>query len=125
MRFGRQRPPRDLAAIALLFAGFTVLGVAFYVMTANWLGVLLPLAYVLGAWSTLRGEIREIELRADTLVLRTLFRSYPIPRAHITRIVQTPSGPAIDVLNGARYPVTPPAAAPDEVHAALTAWFAS
>lgn len=125
MRFGRQHPTRDLAAIVLLFSGFSGLAFAFYLLTSNWLGLLLPVAFVIGAWSALRGEVREIELRGDTLMVRTFFRGYPIPRAHVTRVVRTAESASIDVLNGARYDVTPDGEDPVAVAAALEEWLAA
>lgn len=118
MTFGRQRPPRDLLVIALLFTGFSGLALAFWLLTANWLGVLLPIGFVIGAYATLRAEVREVELRGDTLLLRTFFRTYPIPRAHIRRV----HGGEIEVLNGNRYAVVPPDANAEEVQRALAAW---
>ncbi|HEX6083890.1 MAG TPA: hypothetical protein VF266_05165 [Thermoanaerobaculia bacterium] len=120
MRFGRQRSPRDLLVIALLMTGFCGLAVAFWLLTGTWLGALLPLGFVVGAYATLRAEVREIELRGDTLFLRTLFRTYPIPRAHIRRL----HGGEIEVLNGNRYAVVPADANADEVQRALATWLA-
>lgn len=118
MRFGRQRSPRDVATIALLFTGFAALALAFWLLTANWLGLLLPLGFVVGAYATLRAEVREVELRGDTLLLRTFFRTYPIPRAHIRRL----HGGEIEVLNGNRYAVVPAEADAEAVQRALAAW---
>src|SRR5687768_8292245 len=79
--FGTQRPGRDVAGLTLLFAGFSLLALAFWVLTANWAGVLLPIGYLVGVINTLRTDVREIELREDVLLVRTFFREYPIPRA--------------------------------------------
>ena len=117
--FGRQRAPRDFLVLALLLTGFSGLALAFWLLTDNWLGVLLPLGFLLGAWTTLRAEVRELELRGDSLVIRTFFRTYPIPRAHI----RTLRGTEIEVLNGNRYEVAPADADRDEVQRALTSWF--
>ncbi len=122
MRFGRQRSPSDVAALLLLFLGFTALGVAFWVFTRTWFGLLLVIGYLIGVYATLRAEVKEIELRGETLIVRTFFRAYPIPRAHVTRVVRTPEGAAIDVLNGNRYEVTPPGADAEEVARALEEW---
>lgn len=121
MRFGRQRSPRDLLALVLLLTGFCALALAFWLLTANWLGVLLPIGFLLGAYATLRAEVREIELRGDTLLLRTFFRTYPIPRAHIRRL----HGGEIEVLNGNRYDVVPAEADAEEVQRALAAWLSA
>jgi hypothetical protein len=118
MTFGRQHAPRDLFVLALLLVGFSGLALAFWLLTLNWLGVLLPIGYLLGAYATLRAEVRELELRGDTLVLRTFFRTYPIPRAHIRTLRDT----EIEVLNGNRYEVAPPNADPGEVRRALETW---
>ncbi|HYC91509.1 MAG TPA: hypothetical protein VEO54_19980 [Thermoanaerobaculia bacterium] len=118
MRFGRQRSPRDVATIALLFAGFSALALAFWLLTGNWLGLLLPLGFVVGAYATLRAEVREVELRGNTLLLRTFFRTYPIPRAHIRGL----HGGEIEVLNGNRYAVVPAEANAEDVQRALQAW---
>lgn len=118
MTFGRQRSPRDVFVIALLLTGFCGLALAFWLLTGNWLGILLPIGFLLGAWATLRAEVREVELRGDTLLLRTFFRTYPIPRAHIRRL----HGGEIEVLNGNRYAVVPAEADADEVQRALAAW---
>lgn len=118
MRFGRQRAPRDLLVLGLLLAGFSGLALAFWLLTANWLGVLLPLGYVMGAYATLRAEVREVELRRDTLLLRTFFRTYPIPRAHIRAL----RGTEIEVLNGNRYEVAPADADRGGVQRALASW---
>lgn len=118
MKFGRQRAPRDLLVLALLFTGFSGLALAFWLLTANWLGVLLPIGYVMGAYATLRAEVREVELRGDTLLLRTFFRTYPIPRAHI----RTLRGTEIEVLNGNRYEVAPADADREAVQRAIAAW---
>ena len=122
MRFGRQRSPRDYAVLALLLLGFTALAVAFWILTFNWVGLLLPIGFLIGAYSTLRAEVKEIELQSETLLLRTFFRSYKIPRAHITNVARTPRGAAIDVLNGNRYFVTPPDADGEAVAQALEGW---
>ena len=122
MKFGEQRSRRDLAALALLFAGFSGLAVAFWMYTLNWLGLLLPAGFLLGAYTSLRAEVRELELRDDALILRTFFREYPIPRAHVTAIETTRTGTAIQVLNGNRYEITPADADADEVHRALEEW---
>lgn len=122
MRFGRQRSPRDYATLGLLLAGFTGLAVAFWMLTLNWAGILLPIGFLLGAWSQLRGEVRELELRADTLLVRTFFREYPMPRAHIRGVVRTPGGVMVEVANGNRYAVTPPDVASDDVARALEEW---
>src|SRR5215217_6839923 len=103
MRFGRQRTPRDFLVLALLLIGFGGLAVAFRLLTHSWLGLLLPAGYLLGAWTTLRSEVRELELRGDTIFLRTFFRTYPIPRTHIRSLHDT----EIEVLNGNRYEVAP------------------
>jgi cytochrome bd-type quinol oxidase subunit 1 len=118
MRFGRQRPPRDVYVFALLLVGFSGLALAFWLLTANWLGVLLPIGYLLGVYATLRAEVREIELRGDTLFLRTFFRTYPIPRTHIRAL----HGSEIEVLNGNRYAVVPAEADAEEVRRALAGW---
>lgn len=118
MRFGRQRSPRDVFVIALLLTGFCGLALAFWLLTGNWLGALLPLGFLVGAYATLRAEVREVELRGDMLLLRTFFRTYPIPRAHIRRLL----GGEIEVLNGNRYAVVPADANADEVQRALAAW---
>lgn len=125
MKFGRQRSVRDIAVIALLFTGFTALAVAFWLYTLTWAGALLPIGFLVGAYATLRAEVREIELRDDALLLRTFFRQYTIPRAHVTKIARTDRGAAIDVLNGNRYFVTPPDADADEVADALETWLAT
>lgn len=122
MRFGRQRPAADLAALALLLLGFCGLGLAVWLLRANWLGLVLPLTFILGAAAGLRAEVRELELRADALVLRTFFRSYAMPRTHITNVVMTPRGVAIDVLNGTRYFINPEDVDPQELYRALREW---
>lgn len=125
MIFGEQRPRRDITALALLFLGFSGLAIAFWMYTFNWLGLLLPAGFLLGAYTSLRSEVRELEIRGDVLVLRTFFREYPIPRAHVTAIEPAASGSAIKVLNGNRYEVTPPDADPVAVAHALEAWLLS
>jgi hypothetical protein len=122
MRLGRQRAPGDVAALLILLVGFSGLALAFWIYTANWLGVLLPLGFIVGAYATLRTEVREIEVRGDTLLVRTFFRTYPIPRAHIRGVVRVPGGAAIDVLNGNRYDVTPPGVEGAAVAAVLDEW---
>lgn len=106
--FGVQRPARDVAALALLLTGFSALACAFWILHANWAGLLLPIGFLIGAFSSLRTEVREIELREEVLIVRTFLREYPIPRAHVTKIVRTPQGASVEVLNGNRYLVTPP-----------------
>lgn len=125
MQFGRQRAPRDVAALVLLFTGFLALALAFRLYTNTWAGLLLPIGYLIGIYTALRTEVREIDLRGDTLVIRTFLRQYPIPRAHITGVVRTERGCAIDVLNGARYEITPPGTDPGEVFDAVAAWVAT
>lgn len=124
MRFGRQHSPVDLATIILLLFGFAALAVAFWILTGNWAGLLLPLGFLVALLGTFRSEVKEIELRGETLTVRTFFRSYPIPRAHVTKVLRTPQGTAIEVLNGNRYDVTPPGADATEVASALEAWLA-
>jgi len=119
MTFGRQRTPGDVLVLSLLLVGFCGLALAFWLLTANWLGILLPVGYLIGAWATLRAEVRELELRDDALLLRTFLRTYPIPRPHIREI----RGTEIEVLNGNRYEVAPAGADPEEVTRALDAWF--
>lgn len=118
MKFGRQRPPRDVLVIALLLVGFSGLALGFWLLTRNWLGVLLPVGYMIGVYATLRAEVRELEFRGHTLLLRTFFRTYPIPRAHIRRLRDT----EIEVLNGNRYEIAPPSADRDAVRRALERW---
>ena len=120
--FGRQRPRTDIAAIGLLFAGFTAIAYAIWILTANWIGVLLPLGFLVGVWASLRVEVREIEIRPEVLLVRTFFREYAIPRAHVTNVLLTPQGAAIDVLNGRRYLLSPPASNAEEVATALATW---
>jgi hypothetical protein len=122
VRFGKQRPPADLAALALLLTGFTALAVAIFYLRETLIGALLPLTFIAGAIAGLRGEVRELELQPDRLVLRTMFRSYAIPRAHVRAIVMTERGVSIDVLNGARYPITPPGVDAEELRQALSEW---
>jgi hypothetical protein len=119
MRFGRQRPPADVATLVLLLVGFSGLALAFRLLTGSWLGVLLPIGFLIGAYTTLRAEVRELELRPDALLLRTFFRTYTIKRAHI----RTLRGTEIEVLNGNRYELAPPDADRVEVRRALAAWF--
>ena len=122
MTFGRQRSASDVASMILLFVGFAALAVAFWIYTLTWFGLLLPIGYLIGVYATLRAEVKEIELRGETLIVRTFFSAYPIPRAHVTKVVLTPRGAAIDVLNGNRYDVTPPDADASDVAHALETW---
>jgi len=122
MRFGAQRSAREVLTLALLLLGFTALAVAFWILNLSWAGLLLPIGFLIGAYATLRAEVKEIELRDDTLILRTFFRAYPIPRAHVKNIARTPRGAAIDVLNGNRYYVTPPETDSEVVAHALEEW---
>ena len=118
MRFGRQRSPTEIATILLLFLGFCGLATAFWILTSNWAGWLLPLGFLIGLLGTVRAEVKELEIRDETLILRTFFRAYPIPRAHI----RTLRGTEIEVLNGNRYDVAPANADRAEVARALEAW---
>lgn len=120
--FGTQRPARDVATLILLLVGFTALAVAFWMLTLNWAGLLLPLGFLIGAFATLRTEVKEIEIREDALYVRTFLKSYRMPRAHITGVIPSPSGTSVEVLNGNRYMVTPPEVDPGEVATALEAW---
>lgn len=122
MRFGRQHSPSEVTAILVLFLGFLGLGVAFWILTLNWAGLLLPLGFLIGLFGTFRAEVKEIELRGETLILRTFFRAYPIPRAHVKTVLRTPRGAAIEVLNGNRYEVAPPGTDAAEVMHALDTW---
>ena len=121
-RFGRQRSLGDYLSIAVLLVGFSVLAVAFHAYTNSWLGVLLPAAYLTGLWAALRTEVRELEIADDRLLVRTFFRTYAMPRAHVIRVVRTPRGPAVEVLNGNRYAVSPFGTDTDAVAEALEAW---
>lgn len=122
MRFGRQRPAADVASLALLLIGFSGLAVAIFYLRETLFGVLLPLTFIAGAIAGLRAEVREIELVADRLILRTFFRAFRIPRAHITAVVMTPRGVAIDVINGTRYFINPPGVDPADLHRAVDGW---
>ncbi len=122
--FGRQRSAKDLVTIALLLAGFTALALAFKIFTASWLGTLLPIGFIIGLAATLRMEVRQIDLNDELLVIRTFFRAYSIPRAHITSVNLTADGTAITVLNGARYFITPPGVDAAELTNAVRAWLA-
>ena len=122
MRFGEQRPPRDLVTLALLLLGFSLLALAVFVLHETLFGLLLPLTFIAGAIAGLRGEVRELELAADRLIIRTFFRAYRIPKAHIRRAVIGEHGVEIDVLNGTRYAITPPDVDPAELHRTLTEW---
>jgi hypothetical protein len=117
--FGKQRPAKDLAVLALLLAGFCGLAVAIFYLRETLIGALLPLTFIAGAFAGLRGEVREVELLEDKLIIRTIFRGYAIPRAHVRAIVTTDRGTAIDVLSGARYPITPPGVDALELERAL------
>jgi hypothetical protein len=121
MRFGRQRSPSEVATILMLLLGFTALAAAFWLLTAHWAGLLLPLGFLIGLFGTFRAEVKELELRGETLILRTFFRAYPIPRAHIRAL----RGTEVEVLNGNRYQVAPPGADAGEVARALEAWLTS
>ena len=126
MKFGSQRPLRDVFVLALLLAGFTALAVAFWMFTLNWAGILLPIGFLIGAYAQLRTEVREVELHPDRLFVRTFFREYPMPRAHIRSVIRAPDGGAIvEVLNGNRYPVTPPDVDGEELARTLEAWLDS
>lgn len=122
MRFGEQRPVAEIAALALLLIGFCGLAAAVFLLRETIVGVLLPLTFIAGVFAGLRAEVREIEILPDRLILRTFFRSYAIPRQHITGVVITERGVAMDVLNGSRYPINPPGVDPLELHAALRQW---
>ena len=122
MRFGRQRAPRDYVTIAMLLLGFCALALAFWLYTDTWAGLLLPAGFLIGAYAQLRTEVRELEVRDDRLIVRTFFRSYPMPRAHIRSTLRTPEGAAVEVLNGNRYIVSPHDADADEVVRALEGW---
>ena len=124
MRFGRQRPASDVVALALLLAGFSALAMAVFLLRESLAGLLLPLTFLVGAIAGLRAEVREIELLPDTLVVRTLFRSYRLPKAHIRGVVMTPRGVAIDVRNGARYDISPPGVDAVELERAVREWLA-
>jgi hypothetical protein len=123
--FGKQRPAADLATLALLLVGFCGLAFAIFYLRETLIGALLPLTFIAGAFAGLRGEVREVELHPGKLILRTLFRSYTVPRRHVRAIVATERGPAIDVLSGARYPITPPGVDPIELERALRQWLES
>jgi hypothetical protein len=112
----------DILAIGLLCFGFSSIAYALWVFTGNWIGVLLPVGFLLGVWASLRVEVREIEIRPAVLLVRTFFREYPIPRAHVTNVALTPQGAAIDVLNGRRYLITPPQSDAEEIAVALAEW---
>lgn len=121
-RFGRQRAPGDIATLLLLLTGFSGLGVAFWILNSSVMGALLPIAFLAGTWQSLRTDVREIEVRGETLFVKTFLRSYPIPRAHIVAVVRAPLSTAVEVLNGRRYGVTPPGVSPVAVANALDAW---
>ena len=122
MRFGRQRPPADVAALALLLIGFSALAAAIFYLRETVIGVFLPLTFIAGAIAGLRAEVRELELLPDRLIVRTFFRSYAVPRANITAVVMTERGVAMDVLNGSRYPINPPGVDPIELLDAVRTW---
>lgn len=122
--FGRQRSRAEIGAAILLLVGFTALAYAMWIARGAWFGVLLPIAYLVGIFSGFRSEVREIDLDDETLTIRTFFRAYPIPRAHITNVAATRRGVAIDVLNGARYFITPPGVDPEEMFGAVSRWHA-
>ena len=122
MRFGRQRPASDVAALALLLVGFFALAVAIFFLRETLLGLLVPLTFLIGVISGLRAEVREVELLEDRMVLRTFFRAYRIPRAHITAVVLTPKGIAIDVQNGTRFFINPPDVDPAPLRLAISEW---
>ena len=121
-RFGEQRPIADVAALALLLIGFSALAAAIFFLRETVIGVLLPITFIAGAIAGLYAEVRELELQADRLIVRTFFRSYAIPRANIIGVVVTERGVAMDVLNGSRYPINPPGVDPVELATALQAW---
>ena len=123
--FGKQRPAIDTTAMVVLFAGFAMLAVAVRALTGHWFGVLLPLAYLMGAWAGLRAEIRQVELTDDALLVRTFLRTWPIPREHVTGVVIDEAGAGVDVLNGARYYLTPRGVDAGELGEALIRWWRS
>jgi hypothetical protein len=120
--FGRQRPPSDVAAMVLLLTGFSALAVALWSLRGTWIGVVLPLAFVVGAIAGLRTEVREVEVRDEALIVKTFLRAYALPREHIVRVVRSEGGVAVDVVNGARYDIAPPDVDGDAMFAALRAW---
>lgn len=122
VRFGRQRSPGDYLTILALLAGFCALAVAYRVYTDTWLGLLLPLGYLIGLAAALRTEVRELVIEGDRLVVRTFFGTYPMPRHHVLRVLRTPRGPAVEVLNGNRYAVAPYGSDNEAVAAALEEW---
>lgn len=123
--FGRQRPGTDIAAVALLLTGFTAIAWSMWLARGAWLGVLLPIAFVIGIVSGFRTEVRAVDLDGDRMTLRTFFRAYPIPRAHITRVVLTDQGLAIEVLNGARYFIDPRDVDAAEMYRVVREWHAA
>lgn len=122
--FGVQRPPWDIAGIAVLFAGFCALALGFWILNANWAGILLPAGFTIAAISSLRTEVRQIELTDDALLVRTFFRQYPIPRSHVTKVLRTREGAAVEVVNGRRYVVSPAGTNSGEIASALEGWLA-
>ena len=108
--------------MVLLLAGFCGLGAALWILKNTWIGVVLPLAFVVGAIAGLRTEVREVEVRDDALIVKTFLRAYALPRAHIVRVIRTEDGVAVEVLNGARYEIAPPSVDGDAMFAALRAW---
>lgn len=111
-----------MLVLVLLLAGFTALAVAFWMFTLTWAGILLPIGFLIGAYAQLRAEVREVELHPDRLFVRTFFREYPMPRAHIRRVIRSPQGPMVEVLNGNRYAVTPPEVDGEELARTLEEW---
>jgi hypothetical protein len=122
VRFGRQRPASDVAALALLLVGFFGLAVAIFYLRETLLGLLVPLTFLVGVIAGLRAEVREVELLEDRLILRTFFRAYRIPRAHIRAVVLTPKGVAIDVQTGARFFINPPDVDEEPLLLAMSEW---
>lgn len=122
MTFGRQRPPIEIAAMVLLLTGFSALGIALWILRGTWVGVVLPVAFLIGAIAGMRTEVREVELRDDALVVKTFLHAYALPRGHIVHVVRTDDGVAVDVMNGARYEIAPPDVDGDAMFAALRAW---
>ena len=132
-KFGRRFAASYLAPSLLVLAAFVALGLWLWASEGEWIGLLVPPALLWGLYAEFRDQLRELELRQESLVLRTILRERIILREDIvsTQLLLTPvrNGKLLSVMvvlrDGRSVWIQPAGQDAQEVHATVKSWRAA